>query len=283
MSTSESGGAAELPPVEEIRRLLAGPLSDDIIEMLRDDPREEVAALVDAADRRSERRRAEQDRLEEMLAIERRLHAGGRLAIAGVDKAGVGPLAGPIVAAAVILGDAAKIEDIDEPRRLDSLTRARIASEIRVRSKSFSIGIAEPAEIDERNVYHASLLAMRRAVEGLLLCPDHVLVDAHGIPDIGIEQSAYVRGSARSRTIAAAAILAKEWRDSLMLELDRDHPGYGFAHNKGYGTPEHREALRQLGASPVHRKSSEAVREILAAAGSAKPRPRPAGRRKRTP
>lgn len=282
MSTSESGGPADLPPIEEVRRLLAGPLSDDIVEMLRDDPRDEVVALVDAADRRSERRRAERDRLEEMLAIERQLHAGGRLAIAGVDKAGVGPLAGPIVAAAVILGDAAKIEDIDEPRRLDALTRARIASEIRVRAKSFSIGVAEPAEIDELNVYHAGLLAMRRAVEGLLLVPDHVLVDAHRIPDVGIEQSAYVGGSARSRTIAAAAILAKEWRESRMLELDREHPGYGFARNKGYGTPEHHEALRRLGASPVHRASSEAVREILAAARRDEPKSRPAGRRKRT-
>lgn len=280
MDDRDTPGTDELPPIEDVRRLLAGPLSDEIVEMLRDDPRAEVAALVEAADRRSERRLAEQARLEEMVAIERQLHAGGRLAIAGVDKAGAGPLAGPIVAAAVILGDAAKIEDIDEPRRLDSLTRARLASEIRVRAKSFSIGIAEPAEIDELNVYHAGLVAMRRAVEGLLLVPDHVLVDAHRIPDIGIEQSAYVRGNARSRTIAAASLLAKEWRDSLMLELDRQHPGYGFAQNKGYGTPEHLEALRRLGPSPAHRMSSESVREIVGARPAVDPPPAPPRRRK---
>jgi ribonuclease HII len=244
--------------------MLASPLLNaDMLAGLRRDPRAQVATMLEAAERRARRMHAERQRHDEMLAIERELQATGRFLIAGVDEVGVGPLAGPIVAAAVILGDAAGIDGIDEPKRLDTSRREAVSKEIRSRALNVSIGVATVAEIDRINVYHAGLLAMRRAVEGLTKKPDHVIVDARRIPDIGIEQSAYVRGDARSLSIAAASIVAKSHRDQMMVELDRVHPGYGFSRHKGYGTPEHHAALQRLGASAIHRASYEAVRELV--------------------
>jgi ribonuclease HII len=250
-------------PLSEIRRMLASPLvSDAMIARLRRDPRVQVATMLEAAERRARRMQAERQRHDEMLAIERELQASGRFLIAGVDEAGVGPLAGPIVAAAVILGDAASIEGIEDAKKLDGASREALAMEIRRRALGISIGTATVAEIDRINVYHAGMLAMRRAVEGLTRRPDHVIVDARRIPDIGIEQSAYVRGDARSLSIAAASVVAKTHRDAMMVDLDRVHPGYGFSRHKGYGTPEHHAALRRLGVSAIHRSSYEAVREL---------------------
>jgi ribonuclease HII len=257
------------PPIAEVRRMLGSPMCDrEMIESLRDDPRAAVSVLLDAAERRTLRLEEEQERHEEMLAIERELFASGRFLIAGVDEAGVGPLAGPIVAAAVILGEEGSKLEIEDAKRLDARTRTALADDIRQRSTCVSIGIADVDEIDELNVYHAGLLAMRRAVDGLERRPDHVLVDARRIPDIGIAQSAFIRGDSRSLSIAAASVIAKTHRDRIMEELDRAHPGYGFAQHKGYGTPEHQEALRRLGASKAHRTSYEFVREIVAAAGT---------------
>ena len=263
METAVSPG---VPSLTEVRRMLASPFCNAaLLDALREDPRASVASLLTSAERRRRRLAAERDHHDEMLAIERELQASGRFMIAGVDEAGMGPLAGPIVAAAVILGDAAaRIQGIDDSKKLDAGKRARLASEIRARSISVSIGMAEVAEIDELNVYHAGLLAMRRAVEGLSLRPDHVLVDARRIPDIGIEKSAYIRGDSRSLSIAAASIIAKTHRDALMNDLDRSYPGYGFSRHKGYGTPEHQAALRRLGPSAVHRVSYEFVRELVA-------------------
>jgi len=254
-----------VPSLAEVRRILASPFcSEAFLEALRGDPRSSVASLLQSAERRRRRLARERDRHEEMFAIERELQASGCTLIAGVDEAGMGPLAGPIVAAAVILGDAERIHGIDDSKRLDANKRTKLAAEIRANATSYSIGTADVAEIDQLNVYHAGLLAMRRAVEGLELRPDHILVDARRIPDIGIEQSAYVRGDSRSLSIAAASIIAKTHRDSLMEDLDRAHPGYGFSRHKGYGTPEHQAALRRLGMSSVHRSSYDAVRELVA-------------------
>jgi ribonuclease HII len=260
-----ANGHGSLMPLAEVRRILASPYCDDsILETLRADPREAVAELLDSADRRNQRIDEERERHEEMLAIERQLQNGGSALVAGVDEAGVGPLAGPIVAAAVILGDACSFAGIDDVKRLDAAERARLAIEIRDHAVCISIGVAEVHEIDELNVYHAGLLAMRRAVEGLAKHPDHVLVDARRIPDIGIEQSAYVRVDSRCLSIAAASIIAKTYRDALMDDLDVDHPGYGFSRHKGYGTPEHHAALKRLGPSSVHRVSYDSVRELVA-------------------
>jgi ribonuclease HII len=246
--------------------MLASPLlSADMLAAVRSDPRAEVATLLEEAERRALRLHADRERHDEMLAIERQLETGGRFLIAGVDEAGIGPLAGPIVAAAVILGEAVALPGIENVTRLDASSRTMLARAIRARARSISIGVATVAEIDRVNVYQASLLAMRRAVEGLATKPDHVIVDARRIPDIGIEQSAYVRGDARSLSIAAASVIARTHRDAMMIDLDRAHPGYGFSRHKGYGTPEHHAALRRLGVSAIHRSSYDAVRELVAA------------------
>jgi len=263
---NSSGSSRAALPLSEVRRLLANPNCDaTFLDGLRNDPRASVAAMLEAAERRGQRLVKEGERHQEMLAIERELAACGQVLIAGVDEAGMGPLAGPIVAAAVILGEATRIQGIDDSKRLDENRRTRLAVEIRETALCVSIGMADVAEIEELNVYHAGLLAMRRAVEGLSHKPDHVLVDARRIPDIGIAQSAYIRGDSRSLSIAAASIIAKTHRDALMHDLDRQHPGYGFSRHKGYGTPEHQAALRRLGISKVHRSSYDAVRELVAA------------------
>lgn len=262
---SPAGPAA----VAEIRRLLTSPdLDPALLDSLRADPRSAVAALVAAAERRLQRAAMQRQKRDSMLEMERDLVARGRVVIAGVDEAGLGPLAGPVVAAAVILGDAAHdagLAGIDDSKKLDEKRRDLLAPRIRERAVAWAIGIADIVDIDRLNVHHAGLLAMRRAVEGLSVTPDHVLVDARTIPGIAIEQSAHIKGDARSLSIAAASILAKTHRDALMNELDRLHPGYGLARHKGYGTAEHQDALRRLGPSPVHRMSYEAVRELVAA------------------
>ena len=138
-----------------------------------------------------------------------------------------------------------------------------LAAEIRGGALAVAVGLASHEEVDRLNVYQAGLLAMRRAVEGLAVRPDHLLVDARSVPGVGIPQRGIVHGDAQSLCIAAASVVAKTTRDALMVELDRAHPGYGFARHKGYGAPEHLEALRRLGPSPVHRRTFAPVKELL--------------------
>lgn len=194
-------------------------------------------------------------RVEDLLSRERALWDGGRTRVAGVDEAGVGPLAGPVVAAAVVFGPGRFVEGVRDSKALAPARRERLAGEIRARCVAFAYGVVEPDEIDRVNVYRASLEAMRRAVEALAVRPDHVLVDARTIPSIAIPQEGIVRGDATCHAIAAASILAKVFRDAAMADLDDRFPGYGFRRHKGYPTVAHREAIRRMGPCPVHRKS----------------------------
>jgi ribonuclease HII len=155
----------------------------------------------------------------------------------------------------VVLPDEVELPGLDDSKRLDARTRERLAAAIRAQAIAVAVVEVGPAELDRLNVFHASLRAMQRAVEALAVRPDHVLVDARTIPGIGMPQTAIVHGDALDASIAAASIVAKVYRDALMRELDAFHPGYGFGHNAGYPTPEHLEALRRLGPSPVHRRS----------------------------
>jgi ribonuclease HII len=181
--------------------------------------------------------------------FEEEARAEGRLVVAGVDEVGRGALCGPVVAAAVVLGD-----DFDA-KRLTRRQREALDARIRERARAFAVGCAEPAEIDHVNILKATLLAMRRAVLGLPVAPDLLLVDALTVPGLDVEQRAIVKGDALSVSIAAASIVAKVARDALMRDLDRVHPGYDLARNMGYGSEEHREALRRLGPSTIHRRS----------------------------
>ncbi|GIW41343.1 MAG: ribonuclease HII [Candidatus Binatia bacterium] len=198
-----------------------------------------------------------------LLRPERRLWERGILDVAGVDEAGVGPLAGPVVAAAVLLPRDFRDREIDDSKRLGPSRRERLAEKIRENARALGIGIATVEEIDRLNVYHAALLAMRRAVEALSVRPAYLLVDGRRIPGIEIPQERIVGGDRRSFSIAAASIVAKVTRDALMREADRLYPGYGFARHMGYGTREHREALERFGPCPWHRRSFLSVAQPL--------------------
>ena len=194
-------------------------------------------------------------RLETLLTRERELWASGLLRIAGVDEAGVGPLAGPVVAAAVIFPPGFGLPGVDDSKKLTPERRETLAVAIRESALTFSVALVEPEEIDRINVYQATLAAMGRAVDGLAIRPQHVLVDARRIPGCDLPQEAIIKGDAHCHAIAAASILAKTTRDALMRRYHDEFPGYGFADHKGYPTEAHRDAIRRLGPCAIHRRS----------------------------
>jgi len=184
------------------------------------------------------------------------MNAGRRLVlIAGVDEAGRGPLAGPVVAAAVILDPHHPIAGLADSKALSAARRETLAVEIRKHARAHAVAQADVAEIDSLNILHATMLAMRRAVEALGVAPDEVLVDGNRCPDIAYRVRAIVKGDRDVAAISAASILAKTVRDALLVELDAVYPVYGFAQHKGYPTPEHLEALARHGPCAVHRRS----------------------------
>ncbi|MDP2163410.1 MAG: ribonuclease HII [Polaromonas sp.] len=182
---------------------------------------------------------------------------------AGVDEAGRGPLAGPVVAAAVILDDLQPIKGLADSKVLTALRREKLYDEIRAKALCCSIAMATVEEIDSLNILQATLLAMRRAVEGLRLKPVKVLVDGNRLPTLSILAEAIVKGDARIPAISAASILAKVHRDRWCEQFHLEYPQYGFAGHKGYGTAEHLAALREHGACPQHRRSFSPVAEVL--------------------
>jgi ribonuclease HII len=183
--------------------------------------------------------------------------------IAGVDEAGRGPLAGPVVAAAVILDEMYPIAGLNDSKKLTALRRERLYDEIRAKALCCSVAQASVEEIDRLNILQATLLAMRRAVEGLRLKPVKVLVDGNRLPVLDMLAEAIVGGDALIPSISAASILAKVTRDRWCAELDQQYPQYGFATHKGYGTPVHLAALRAHGACPEHRKTFAPVTQVL--------------------
>ena len=185
--------------------------------------------------------------------------------VAGVDEAGRGPLAGPVVAAAVILDDLNPIKGLADSKVLTEARREKLFDEIRAKALCFAIAEASVAEIEELNILQATLLAMRRAVEGLRLVPSLVLVDGNRLPVLAIRAEAIVRGDSLIPAISAASILAKVHRDRGCAVLDAEFPQYGFAQHKGYGTAQHLAALRAHGACPQHRKTFRPVTEVLQA------------------
>lgn len=208
--------------------------------------------------------RAEGQRLHTLLRFEIELWSQGYSLVAGVDEAGMAPLAGPVVAGAVILPKNYKLRGLNDSKKiLDHETREELAVQIKQDAICWAFGFAEVDEIDQINIYHAGLLAMQRALQGLTCLPDFVLVDARRIPHCPTPQRGIIRGDALSASIAAASIIAKTTRDAHMLEMDALYAGYGFASHKGYPTPEHCRALKELGALPIHRRSFGRVREVL--------------------
>jgi ribonuclease HII len=195
------------------------------------------------------------------VAMRARRHAGAR--VAGVDEAGRGPLAGPVVAAAVILDPRRRVGGLRDSKQLTAGQRCELAQRIRCDALAFAIAEASVAEIDRLNILQASLLAMRRAIEALQPAAELVLVDGNRLPSIAIAARAVVGGDASEPAISAASILAKTHRDALMQAVHERYPGYGFGHHFGYPTPEHLARLRELGPCAMHRRSFAPVRVLL--------------------
>lgn len=185
------------------------------------------------------------------------------LLLAGVDEVGRGPLIGAVVTAAVILDPARPIAGLNDSKKLSERRREALAEEIREKALAWSLGRAEPAEIDQLNILHATMLAMQRAVAGLHIAPTEVLIDGNRCPALPMPAQAVVKGDATVAAISAASIIAKVARDHEMAALHARHPGYGFDRHKGYPTAEHLEALRRLGPLPEHRRSFAPVRALL--------------------
>lgn len=194
-------------------------------------------------------------RLRKLLRQEAELWAGGYRRIAGVDEVGVGPLAGPVVAAAVVFPPGVGLKGVHDSKKLLPEQRRTLCVQIRATASACSVAVVDSEEVDRLNVYRASLEAMRRALAGLPEPPDYVLVDARTIPGVDVPQRAVVGGDGLCHAIAAASIVAKIERDAMMSRYDAEFPGYGFAGHKGYATASHREALRRLGPCPIHRRS----------------------------
>ena len=240
------------------------PVPKGLIKALESDARQGAQHLAKQIRERWRKNRAEGQRLHNLLRFEIELWAEGFNLIAGVDEAGMAPLAGPVIAAACILPRDYKLRGLNDSKQiLDEALRYELAKQIKADAIAWSVGRAEVAEIDQLNIYHAGLLAMRRAVEGLESQPDFVLVDARRIPYCPAPQRGIIKGDTLSASIAAASIIAKTTRDALMCEFDSVHPGYNFASHKGYPTPEHCRLLKELGAVPIHRRSFARVREVL--------------------
>lgn len=253
-----------IPELRELFLERLRPVPKGLLEALDVDGRQGAHHLAKRIRERYRTNRSEGQRLHTLLRFEIELWTQGYCLVAGVDEAGMAPLAGPVVAGAVILPQNYKLRGLNDSKKiLAPETREELAAQIKQDAVCWSYGFAEVEEIDRINIYHAGLLAMQRAVQGLSCLPDFVLVDARRIPQCPSPQRGIIHGDALSASIAAASIIAKTTRDAHMLELDTLYAGYGFASHKGYPTPEHCRALKELGALPIHRRSFGRVREVL--------------------
>ena len=242
--------------IGEIRDLLQAAedqMLPDFIARFEKDERSGVQQLVQRARKRLDALEKERERLMAMHQYEEQYK--DCQAICGIDEAGRGPLAGPVVAAAVILPKDCEILYLNDSKQLSAKKRELLYDEIMGKAVSVGVGYATPQRIDEINILQATYEAMRQAVNKLSVCPDILLNDAVRIPGLSMQQVPIVKGDAKSVSIAAASIIAKVTRDRLMMEYDKAMPQYHFAANKGYGSAEHIEALAVYGASPIHRRS----------------------------
>jgi ribonuclease HII len=233
---------------------------NDIIQHLETDQRKSAKELQKFACRIIEIQNKKVEHCQKMLVHER--ESGYRL-IAGVDEAGRGPLAGPVVAASVILDPDILIAGIDDSKKLSEQKRESLYDEIQEKAIAVGIGVVNNETIDRINIFRASLEAMSQAVRGLSVQPDYLLIDGQHCPDLDLHKKAIVGGDGSSLSIAAASIIAKVTRDRIMKEFDKIYPHYRFSKNKGYPTPEHLSALQKFGPCDIHRRSYAPVAEVL--------------------
>ncbi|GAC1399043.1 MAG: ribonuclease HII [Vulcanimicrobiaceae bacterium] len=222
-----------------------------------------ASAALDAARKRRLARERERRRLVRLHAYERDAHAAGHRFVGGVDEVGRGPLAGPVVAACVVIDGPLMLTGLDDSKRVVPERREELARDIRARAVAWAVGEASVAEIEALNIYWASVLAMERAIAALATAPHFLITDAVRIRSYAGAQLPVIKGDAKCASVAAASILAKVHRDGLCVELDRLHPEYGFAMHKGYATPQHIAAIAQHGPCAHHRRGFTRVREAL--------------------
>ncbi|MFC1537560.1 ribonuclease HII [Gemmatimonadota bacterium] len=235
---------------------------DELLEAMSADPRNGIRSLAESIRRKRTRDGARDAVQESMLELERSYHSRGFKLVAGVDEAGRGPLAGPVVAAAVVFPSDCDCPHARDSKKLPVARREELYDQIMERALTVGVGLADHEEIDRINIYNASLAAMYRAVENLKMVPDVVIVDGPMVLRLDIPQQAVPGGDAKCLTVAAGSIIAKVTRDRMMKEYDTQYPGYGFARHKGYGTADHMTALRELGPCPIHRRSFEVVAQL---------------------
>lgn len=225
----------------------------------------------DAAKKRKNRAAAERRRLVRLNRYEEQARARGFHLIGGVDEVGRGPLAGPVVAACVVVNGPLMLKGLNDSKQVRPELRIELAETIKSRCVAWGVGLATVAEIDRLNIYWASILAMERAIEALTVPPAYLLTDAVRIRSFTGDQEPVIKGDAKCASVAAASIVAKVYRDALLVALDSDYPAYGFAEHKGYATPRHLEALRRHGPCDQHRRAWWRIREALALPGILEP------------
>ena len=252
-----------MPTIKEVKERLAmiDELDHPLFEELILDGRAGVQAAISKRKRELQKQVDEDLRLEKMLAYEKELYAQGIDLIAGVDEVGRGPLAGPVVAAAVILPKACKIPGLNDSKKIPKSKHKEIYEAVLQNAIAIGIGVKDNQVIDQVNIYEATKLAMMEAIGQLDPQPQHLLIDAMKL-DLPIPQTSIIKGDANSLSIAAASIVAKVTRDQMMEEFDREYPGYDFAQNAGYGTAKHLAGLDQLGVTPIHRRSFEPIKSM---------------------
>lgn len=251
--------------IREIEYTLQQEVTPKFLEACRLDQRLGVKRLAERYLKMKEEYAAEEARIQKLLYEEKRLWEQGYLTVAGIDEAGRGPLAGPVVAAVCILPARFHLPGLNDSKKLSETRREKLFADIRDQALDYALGSAEPAEIDALNILQATKLAMKRAVEGLKTRPQYLLIDALELPYLDIPQRGIIKGDELSASIAAASILAKVTRDQWMRELHSLYPEYGFAKNKGYGTTEHMKVLQRLGPCPIHRRSFTPVNSVVPA------------------
>ena len=252
-----------MPTIKEVKECLAmiDELDHPLFEELILDGRAGVQAAISKRKRELQKQVDEDLRLEKMLAYEKELYTQGIHLIAGVDEVGRGPLAGPVVAAAVILPKACKIPGLNDSKKIPKSKHKEIYEDVLQNAIAIGIGVKDNQVIDQVNIYEATKLAMMEAIGQLEPQPQHLLIDAMKL-DLPIPQTSIIKGDANSLSIAAASIVAKVTRDQMMEKFDREYPGYDFAKNAGYGTANHLAGLDQLGVTPIHRRSFEPVKSM---------------------
>lgn len=236
--------------------------ADSFYQIALQDERKGVQAALKSWEKQQEKRRALEKHFEEMQTFERKAKAAGYQWIAGIDEVGRGPLAGPVVAAAVILPEDFRLFEVNDSKQLSAQKREELYAAIQEQAVAIGIGVISEKIIDEVNIYEATKLAMLEAIKQLKIAPDYLLIDAMKLA-IDIPQESLIKGDARSVSIACASIIAKVTRDNMMAEYHEQYPDYDFIHNAGYGTKKHLAGLKEKGVCPIHRKTFAPIKNLL--------------------